>query len=198
MKKRAAALLTVGLIWTASIGLAVRSIMAIERMPGKVGSVSSAWPTAAELQPAPQTATIVLVAHPRCPCTKATLAQLAQIVTRSPRPLKGFVLFTRPSNLPATWTRTSLWEQASEIPGITAVEDVDGRRSALFGAATSGHVFLFDSGLLRFSGGITPGRGVAGECAGTNAILAWLRTGAACFDRTPVYGCSLVDSNVGR
>jgi len=61
------------------------------------------------------------------------------------------------------------------------------------GAETSGYVLLYDrSGQLRFRGGITAGRGHAGDNAGEDAVVALVTGRPASRQQTPVYGCSLV------
>jgi hypothetical protein len=47
------------------------------------------------------------------------------------------------------------------------------------------------SGALRFSGGITDGRGHEGDNAGLFSVLDLVRSGKSAVAATPVYGCSL-------
>lgn len=170
-----------------------------ERRPGAELPPSESWPQKSMLQRSGTWATLVMIAHPKCPCTRSSLDQLAEIVGRAPHTIKGYVLFTRPRELPSTWSHTSLWERASEIPGFTPIEDPDAAEAHLFGAGTSGHVLLYDAdGQLRFSGGITSARGITGESAGKSSIQAYLATGKSPFVRTPVFGCSVDDSDGKR
>lgn len=135
-----------------------------------------------------------MAAHPKCPCTRASLDELAAILTRSPKPVTCYVLFWRPPELPGAWARTSLWDKASEIPGVMPVDDVGGREALRFGATTSGQVFLFDrAGALRFSGGLTSARGAVGDSAGATSLSRYLQTGTLPFSRTPVFGCPLTE-----
>ena len=191
--------LGLGCLWLAALSLGTNSLMAGDRRPGRETSAPGVWPRESTLLPFPDGTMSVLIAHPKCPCTQASLDQLAQIVSRSPRPLRGYVLFSRPAAVPSSWARTALWDRVSEIPGFTPLEDVDGREAHRFGAATSGHFLLYDSkGALRFSGGITSARGAQGESAGMNSALAYLTTGACPFSRTPIFGCPIDDPDTKR
>jgi hypothetical protein len=194
-----AILLGLGCLWLAAISLGTNSLMAVERRPGRETCVPGVWPRESSLLPFPEGATSVLIAHPKCPCTRASLDQLAQIVNRSPRPLRGYVLFIRPSEVSSSWARTPLWDRATEIPGFVPLEDVDGREAHRFGAATSGHFLVYDSGrTLRFSGGITSARGSQGENAGMSSALAYLTNGSCPHSRTPVFGCPIDDAPTKR
>jgi hypothetical protein len=77
---------------------------------------------------------------------------------------------------------------------VTVLDDVDGTEARRFGALTSGQVVVYDAdGRLRFSGGITPARGHAGDNAGRSAIIALLEGASSASVETPVFGCSLLD-----
>jgi hypothetical protein len=136
-----------------------------------------------------------MVAHPRCPCTGASLDALSEVILKGPAPLRGYIVFLRPEGLPSSWAHTPLWEQARTIPGMIPVEDPEGRDAGLFGATTSGHVFLYDAqGTLQFSGGITSSRGAHGSSAGQDSILSLMAQKPCGFSRTPVFGCSLQEN----
>ncbi len=200
--ERLRALLLLGMIgctWLALVAGVSSAFMRIDRRPGPERAVSSRWPGESRLDRPGDRPTLVLVAHPKCPCTKATLEQLARILTRTAGPVRGYALFTRPADLGAGWARTAAWDQAAELPGFTSVDDVDGVEALRFGATTSGHVFVYDAGgTLRFSGGLTAARATEGRSTGMTAVLEVLRGATPAFSRTPVFGCPLVRSDGDR
>ena len=51
------------------------------------------------------TKVLTLLAHPRCPCTRATLAELEKIMTRWHGRIEAHVCFLQPATLPADWSR---------------------------------------------------------------------------------------------
>jgi len=161
--------------------------------PGAPGSPPRLWPAASRLERTPGRATLLLMAHPRCPCTRATVAELASLVERlEPRP-RIYVLLFKPREFPAGWERTDVWTAASRIPGVTVWTDEDGELAARFGAATSGQVVLYGAdGRLQFSGGITSARGHRGPSAGAERIVALAKESAAEATTSRVFGCSLI------
>jgi hypothetical protein len=82
------------------------------------------------------------------------------------------------------------------MAGVSAAWDPDGREARVFGAQTSGVVFLYDThGELLFEGGITGSRGHAGENFGADRLAAALRSGRpGAGTPSPVFGCSLTGS----
>ncbi len=195
LRLRVGLLLTLGCLWLGGICFGTKSFMEEERRPGVESSVPRAWPQGSTLRLSPGLATLVMIAHPKCPCTRASLDQLVEIGSHAPGAIRGYVLFSRPPELPSSWARTSLWEKVAEIPGFTPLEDSGSVEARLFGATTSGHVLLYDAkGALRFSGGITPSRGSTGQSVGRSSIQEYLKTGKNSFLRTPVFGCSVNDS----
>ena len=139
---------------------------------------------------------LILVAHPRCPCTDATLDELISIMTRCREGLRVSVLFTVPAVKEAGWTDSDLERAARRIPGVTVIDDLDGRMAARLGATTSGEVLLFDgAGRLLFSGGITGARGHAGWNEGEAAVIELASSPVpriSSVRHAPVFGCSLV------
>jgi hypothetical protein len=137
-----------------------------------------------------------MFAHPQCPCTSASLGELAIVMAHSQDRLNADVFFYLPPGQPSSWVRTDLWQKASAIPGVRVFEDRDSAVAQTFGAFTSGQTLLYDAnGRLQFKGGITAYRGHSGDNAGRSSIMALLQNGPSRPDtlpvETPVLGCSL-------
>lgn len=133
-----------------------------------------------------------LFIHPRCPCSRATLVELARLTTELRQPVLITVSFFRPAEYEESWARTELRRTAEQIPGVRIELDEGGRAARHHGATHSGHALLFDPrGRLRFSGGITAGRGHEGPNAGSHAIRSLLGGETAVLDSAPVFGCPL-------
>jgi hypothetical protein len=139
-----------------------------------------------------------MFAHPHCPCTRASIGELAVLMTHCQNQIKACVVFFQPKGSSQDWPHTDLWRSAAAIPGVTVRPDEDGIEAKCFQATTSGHVVLYDAqGKLVFSGGITSSRGHAGDNAGRSEIMQWLRYETAAGSETPVFGCSLLDPTPG-
>jgi hypothetical protein len=179
--------------WLVSVAYGFSLFLHYDNKPGAVGATPRSWP-GARFARAMDRPTLVMVAHPRCPCTRASIDELAQIMARTQGKLVAYVLFVIPQNGGAGWEQTDLRRSAEKIPGVTVLSDVDGVEANRFGAETSGYTLLFGAdGHLLFSGGITESRGHAGGNAGESAIVSLVNNRATERNSTFVFGCALVD-----
>jgi hypothetical protein len=177
--------------WIASVAFGMRVLFNYENTPGRVGAISEAWP-GAQIERATDRPTLVMLAHPYCPCTAASIGELAQIMARLEGRVRAYVVLVRPKGARGDWEDTDLRRSAEAIPGVKVVLDPDGVEARRFGAETSGHTELFGAdGRLLFSGGITASRGHAGDNAGENAIVALLNKQTPVRTQTLVFGCPL-------
>jgi hypothetical protein len=144
-------------------------------------------------------AALLMFAHPQCPCSRASMGELALIMTHAPQKVQAQVLFLRPKDYAEDWVKTDLWRSAAAIPGVQAVVDEQGREAGLFHAGVSGQVMLYDPrGNLVFSGGITSSRGHSGDNDGREAIEDYLNKGVMPVKSTPFFGCALFDHGSGK
>jgi hypothetical protein len=138
---------------------------------------------------------LLIFLHPECPCSAASVENLARIMARCQRRVDAEIFIYQPSNQPDSWSRTSVWESARNIPGVSVHFDKDAHLAKAYGAATSGQTLLFDeAGRLIFAGGITPTRAHSGDSEGADAIVALVLGFArphASLWTTPVYGCEI-------
>jgi hypothetical protein len=111
--------------------------------------------------------TLVLFAHPHCPCTRASLHELDDLLAETQNRVSVTVVFTIPEGVPADWEQGDLWNSATSIPGLRVIRDQGGKEAHQFDVVGSGHVLLYaPSGKLLFSGGITASRGHEGDNVG--------------------------------
>jgi hypothetical protein len=180
--------------WIAAVAFGLGSLFQYENTPGPVGSVSQEWPNT-QIERATDRPTLVMLAHPRCPCTVASVAELAQIMAQLQGKVAAYVLLVKPGESGPDWEDTNLRRNAEAIPGVKVIFDPDGVEASRFGAETSGHTLLFAAdGHLLFSGGITASRGHAGDNAGESAIGALVNHQVPAQNRTLVFGCALAHS----
>jgi hypothetical protein len=189
----------VGTFWAVAITFGLARLWAYEGTAGVPARPPLAWPVDTRVIRTAGLPTLVLLAHPRCPCSRATIGELAQLMTDCHGTLTVTVLMLRPAGAPAGWERTDLWDAAAAIPGVSVACDPDGAESRRFGAATSGQALLYAAdGRLLFAGGITESRGHRGDNAGRSAVTTLvLGKGptAAAPSVTPVYGCPLLNDS---
>jgi hypothetical protein len=131
----------------------------------------------------------LLALHPRCPCSRATLNELAKILTRAPHASDVTVLIYKPADEPDAWMDGPLLESCRRM-ACRICPDPDGRLAASLGRLTSGGVVLYDAdGRLRYQGGITASRGHEGDNAGERGVIEILCGRQASQKSMPVFGC---------
>ena len=181
--------------WITSAVGGLYIVWAYDNTPGVPAKPQAEWPEATRLARAGDRPTLVLLAHPQCTCTRATLGELAEALARVKALPKTYVVFLKPSTMPDGWEKSDLWTTAAGLPNATVIRDDDGLEAERFGAVTSGQTMLYDArGQLLFSGGITGARAHAGDNAGRSAIVSLLNSRAATHSTTNVFGCSLFAS----
>lgn len=160
--------------------------------PGAPGESIATWPLETKIKRHDGKATLVLFAHPRCPCSKASVAELSRLIPFSKDKIENFVVFVKPKGLTDDWAKEDLWREAVSMPEVSTILDEGGIEADRFGAKTSGQVMLYDrSGNLVFHGGITPARGHMGDSIGRDAVLAVVEKGQTSLKRSSAFGCSL-------
>jgi hypothetical protein len=182
-----------GFCWLGAAGFGLVSLMSYDNRPGVAAEAPSTWPAESRIARDAGRATLVMLAHPRCDCTNASLGELAELMARVTTRPRAYVVFIKPGGVANEWEKTSLWRAAERIPDVTVIRDDNGQEAGRFGTVTSGQMLLYDvHGHLVFSGGTTGGRGKSGDNAGRATLLALLNGERPTRRTTPVFGCALV------
>lgn len=183
-----------GVFWIGAVTAGLASLAVYDNRPGVSAQAPARWPSDSRLALDSGRPTLVMLAHPRCTCTRASLGELAELMARAPGRARAYVVFVKPGRAGSSpdWERTDLWRRAAGIDRTTVVRDDDGHEAARFRAETSGQTFLYaPDGALLFTGGTTGARGHAGDNPGRATLLAILRREPPAGRSTPVFGCSL-------
>jgi hypothetical protein len=175
--------------WGLSVAIGASTMIKYASTPGRLATPPLEWPRHTQFQPASPRATLLVFVHPQCPCSRATLEELAGIMVLRQQ-VEGRVYFFEPAGAP--WPKTDLYESASRIPGVRVLSDPNGVVARQFGARTSGQSLLYNAGgRLVFNGGITAARGHVGANDGVDAVLALLNGAPPHHMSVPVFGCAL-------
>jgi hypothetical protein len=179
-------------VWFVSVGTGLAWLMAYDNTPGTAADAPARWPAGSRLARDADGPTLVMLAHPRCDCTSASIGELAELLARAPRRPRTFVVFIRPGGVAAAWEKTGTFDQATRIPGVTVIRDDHGDEADRFGGWTSGQTLLYDrDGQLVYSGGLTGARGKSGDNTGRSTVLELLAGAPSTRATTQVFGCSL-------
>lgn len=186
--------ITTGLIlWVAAIGYGIVYLSRYETAPGaKPDSPPRKFPTVSRIEPEKTRATLIFFAHPKCPCSRASISELARLMPEVEGRLAVYIILSKPARSPVDWENTDLRSKAEMIPGVKLIVDENEIETDLFRVRTSGTGLLYDQdGDLRFQGGITRSRGMEGDSVGRSAIAALVNSNFSENTETAVYGCPL-------
>ena len=179
-------------LWMIGIGYGVNLLRAYESAPGAMGLTPMVWPKESRILRDPDRSSLLMLVHPQCSCTRASLDELRGIMSLSHGAVRAWVLVIKPAGADEHWERSATGAQAQAIPDVTVLPDDKGLEAARFGALTSGHVVLYDhGGRLLFSGGITGARGHEGDNVGRRRILGLLDRSITARTGHEVFGCPL-------
>ncbi|MGH9423078.1 MAG: RedB protein [Thermoanaerobaculia bacterium] len=193
-----ASIFIASLIWVGTVTAAFRAIAQFESTPCRAADGPSAWPAASSLVRTKNAPTLVMLVHPQCSCTRASLSELEAAIEKSPRNMRIYVLVFRPRDAKPGWERSDTFSTATRLRGTRVIVDEDGREAKRFGMFTSGQTLLYDAdGHLRFEGGITLLRGHVGLNSGREDVIR-IANGEAAKGTNPVFGCSIVSKGEKR
>jgi hypothetical protein len=185
------------LAWIAAVVVGLGEMWTYENRPGVSATAPEHEVRLAAGSNASTAPLLVLLAHPRCPCTGATIDELAELMSRASGALNARVYFYHPRAAGESWAHTALWKRAERIPRVEVVADAEGKEARRLGSVTSGQALLYGAdGTLLFSGGLTDARGHAGESAGRRAVLSFLAHSEQARATTPVFGCPISNAGV--
>ena len=194
-QRRFPVIVTAGTVWLLLVATGMAVVLRHANTPGVSVSKPATWPADSQIALDANRLTLVMFAHPHCPCTRASLGELEQLISDRPGAMAAQVWFIKPAGTPDDWEDTDIRRRAAAIPGVSVHEDVSGVEARRFHAGTSGETLLYDkNGRLLFGGGITISRGHAGDNPGLDALeaIAWRQTPD--LNETPVFGCALFEA----
>ena len=132
--------------------------------------------------------------HPRCPCSRATVRELAKILTRAANATETTVFMYKPGKESDSWMDGVLLQECRRM-NCQIRPDPNGQLAASLGSFTSGRVVLYDGhGKLRYHGGITGSRGHEGDNAGERAVIEILQGRRESQKSLPVFGCAIEEA----
>ena len=135
-KKRPRVLEIVFIFWLSLTCAGLVGLWLYSTAPGKDANPPDRWPKSSILRRAPGASTLVMFVHPKCPCSRASIGELAVLLAHSSGHLRAQVIFLKPPGKEDSWVRTDLWRAASELPGTVVISDLYGREADLFYAVS--------------------------------------------------------------
>ena len=141
---RPAMLWAVLVVWFVSVGTGLAWLMAYDNTPGTPPTRPRAGPLSSALARDAAGPTLVMLAHPRCDCTRASLGELAELLARAPQRPRTFVVFIRPGGVAAAGRRPARAIRRRGSPASPWFATTTATRRDRFGVWTSGQTLLYD------------------------------------------------------
>lgn len=181
------------LAWLSGCVVCIGVLLIYSNTPGEQGEGAEYLPQNSRIQLDEERATLVMYAHPHCPCTAASIEELARLQARLEGQFLTYIVFYVPENVDLSWEEKGLWDRASALADTVVIADRGGALSKLAGAEISGTVGLYSpDGRVQYFGGITPSRGHEGDNVGTIAVVDYFNGGTIQQYGT-VYGCQITN-----
>ncbi|MFI5301973.1 MAG: RedB protein [Polyangiales bacterium] len=191
-RTRSKLLVTLIAAWAVGVTLSVFALTTHATQAAPNAEAPESWPTRTQLSRDPKRPTLVVLAHPMCPCSRATLRELERLLARVGDRVATRVVFMRSLSTGADPRRSDLWRVASDIPGVVVSVDEGGALMHVFGATASGQTLLYGvDGALVFKGGITLPGGHEGDNGGRDAVEALIVGASHARSVASVFGCPL-------
>src|SRR5262245_2151131 len=119
-------------VWLFAVGFGLRLLLIYENAPGDSGAPPLEWPAESQVERVQGLPTLIMIVHPHCSCSRASLGELALLIAKVPRQVNTVVLFVKPQDFPEQWEKTDLWDSATAIPGVQAKVDEEGSEARRF------------------------------------------------------------------
>lgn len=177
--------------WLMAVAAGLLTLTAYDTAPGVAATPPPSWPSASRLAHQDGRGTLILVLHPHCPCSRASVDELAEMLPAVADHARVHVLVVAPTGTQPGWAAGDLIDRVAALPGVELTIDAGGVEAARFGAVTSGQAYVFGAdGTMRFSGGLTPARGHRGDRTARDTVVAALAPGGD-TSHPNVFGCAL-------
>src|SRR4051812_10164794 len=93
-------------LWLSLVGAGFAVIMSYQNAGGRVGITPQHWPPKTTIALDREHDTLLMFAHPQCPCTRASIEELNRLLAQSHGTVTAHVLFFKPAGFPTYWTRS--------------------------------------------------------------------------------------------
>lgn len=164
--------------WALGVGGSLAVAMRYETTAGAAGSPQRLVSHGRE---------VVMVVHPECPCTGASVRALRKLLESASVPVKARLRIVAYGSSRGDIAKE---KYAMALPNAEAAWISAEEAKTKYGALTSGHVVAFLNGNPVFHGGLTSGRGVESVSESQLRLRDFL-AGKAVDAVRPVFGCAL-------
>src|SRR4051812_25031914 len=90
-------------LWVVGLGAGFAAMFRYQSTVGEFGRTPERWPMSAPISLDSGRPTLLVFAHPQCPCTRASLEELNRVLARAQSNVVVHVWFFEPSPRPREW-----------------------------------------------------------------------------------------------
>ncbi len=179
--------------WLIGVVFVLALLWRYDSTPGLAATAPSIWPADARVALSTDRPTLLVTLHAYCPCSSATISEVAWVADRAHARFHITFLVEAPDEVSDdALAASAAYRLASAILGASVVRDRGGHDAALLDAHTSGQTYLYEpDGSLAFAGGLTWARGHEGDSDGRDEVLARIDRAGAAMASAAVFGCPL-------
>src|SRR4051812_15409584 len=100
-------------VWGLIVGSGLLLLGEYHARPSSAGAASGSWPAESRVHFDESRPNLLLFLHPRCPCSPASVAELADVVARGRGRFTPHVVVFQPSRPSEDWGRTRIEREAA-------------------------------------------------------------------------------------
>jgi len=192
LQSRVSGIVFVG-VWFAAAVFGISSLHKYSSTPAPSDPPRGNWPLASAIVPCSTKSTFVIFLHPHCPCSRASVAAMNEIMNTFPNSAEFHAVFVRPAGVNADWLQSDLYQACKGNDRLVTSIDDNGVEAVKFGAKASGQTYIYDANhQLAFSGGLTSGRGMEEKGEERKMVASALIKRQNSPLHSPTFGCALI------
>ncbi len=92
-------LLVLALVWAVAVAIGFGCLFNYQTEAGKSGAIPVTFPEFSRMEPNPYQLTLIMFAHPRCPCTRASIGELDRVMAKLQDRVRAYVVFFVPETM---------------------------------------------------------------------------------------------------
>lgn len=107
-------------LWLSMVAAGTAFVWSHNQTPGVAAEAPVQWPSASIIPRRANEYTLVMLAHPKCPCTRASIEELSKLMAVTQERLTAYVLLLKPHGFAEDWYRTDLGKTQEVFPALAS------------------------------------------------------------------------------
>ena len=103
-------LVIVSIAWVGTVAAGLGYVWVYENSPSELAKAPALWPSESKILRRTNMPTLVLFIHPHCPCSRATIGELAILMAHAQGRVNANIQFVKPIGFPDSWGQSACGE----------------------------------------------------------------------------------------